>query len=273
MAIFSGSARSTSVASRKTSGVLGTEIDVIDWPTALSTIQSWASLRESRYVCICNVHSVVTARSDPEFRNALADSDMNTPDGAPVAWLLRRDGFAGQQRINGPDLMWRYAKLAEEAGQSIFLYGGSEGTLTLLRQALLSKFPRLIIAGCYSPPFRPLSADEDMADVERINSSGASVVWVGLGCPKQELWMAAHRGRVNAVMVGVGAAFDYHAGTIARAPLWMRNAGLEWTHRLASEPRRLFPRYAVTNSIFLMLMLRKNIRLRSVRQNGVRRSG
>jgi N-acetylglucosaminyldiphosphoundecaprenol N-acetyl-beta-D-mannosaminyltransferase len=242
---------------RTTYSVLGAPIDTVDWHTALGRIERWGASRESRYVCICNVHSVTTARQDSEFSRVLAESDMNTPDGAPIAWFLRRNGFRRQQRINGPDLMLQHSALAARSGQPIYLFGGADTTLQLLREKLLGDFPNLVIAGMYSPPFRKLTKHEDEEIVERINASGAQVVWVGLGCPKQELWMAAHRGRINAVMVGVGAAFDYHAGTIRRAPPWMRDAGLEWAYRLACEPRRLARRYAVTNSLFLGLVGRE----------------
>ena len=177
---------------------------------------------------------------------------MATPDGAPVAWMLRRLGFAGQARINGPDLMWKYCAEAALRGDAIYLYGGTQATLDTLVARLTGAFPGLRIAGAESPPFRTLTSDEDAAAVARINRSGAGVVFVSLGCPKQELWMAAHRGRVQAVMIGVGAAFDYHAGTISRAPVWMQHAGLEWLHRLASEPRRLWRRYLVTNTLFVI---------------------
>ena len=244
------------LTNRHTGDVLGAPIDVLDWGTALERIIQWGSAHESRYVCICNVHSVITAGQDAAFARVLTESDMNTPDGAPVAWVLRHSGHPAQQRINGPDLMWRHAALAARSGQPIFLYGGRDTTLKRLRDALIEAHPGLVIAGMYSPPFRSLTAEEDAAIVDRINESGAQVVWVGLGCPKQELWMAAHRGRINAVMVGVGAAFDYHAGTIRRAPRWMRDAGLEWAFRLAAEPRRLARRYAVTNSVFMIAVAR-----------------
>lgn len=217
----------------------------------MSLVASWSSGHESRYVCISNVHSVVTARCDPSFASVLSGADLVTPDGAPVAWMLRKQGFVHQERINGPDLMWRSCSYLAEKKQSIYLYGGSEQTLQLLVQKLKMSFPRLTIAGTYSPPFRDLTADENAKIVRNINESGAGVVWVGLGCPKQERWMAARRGEINAVMIGVGAAFDYHAGTLKRAPRWMQDSGLEWAHRLASEPRRLWKRYLVSNSVFL----------------------
>jgi len=239
--------------------VLGVPIDVISWSDALKNISQWSLNSESRVVCICNVHSVVTASRDAAFSRVVNEADMATPDGAPVAWMLRRLGHVGQQRINGPDLMWRYCERAAQSNEGIFLYGGTLKTLDLLQRKLHENFPTLRIVGAYSPPFRSLSEDEDAAVVKAINESGAGVVWVSLGCPKQELWMAAHRGRINAVMVGVGAAFDYHAGTIQRAPLWMQHCGLEWLYRLISEPRRLWQRYLVTNSLFLIGAVRQLI--------------
>lgn len=231
--------------------MIGTHIDALNWSQALTRISSWAVARQSRYVCICNVHSVVTARQNEAFANMIREADMATPDGAPVAWLMRRLGVPSQERINGPDLMWRYCANAAKRNESIYLYGGQQSTLDILQEKLLGHFPGLKIAGAYSPPYRPLSAEEDSAVVENINASGAGTVWVSLGCPKQERWMAEHRGQIKAVMIGVGAAFDYHAGTIKRAPIWMQRNGLEWLHRLASEPRRLWRRYLVTNTLFI----------------------
>jgi N-acetylglucosaminyldiphosphoundecaprenol N-acetyl-beta-D-mannosaminyltransferase len=232
--------------------VLGVPIHAVDWPSALETISQWASRRESRCVCICNVHSVVTASQQAEFRAAIEQADLATPDGAPVAWMLRRLGIARQERISGPDLMRRYCALAASRNESSFLLGGTDSVLQRLQDTLHNDFPGLRIAGTCSPPFRPLTSEEDDAIVAQINASGAGVVWVGLGCPKQELWMHAHRGRVQAVMVGVGAAFPYLSGMARRAPKWMQRSGLEWLHRLASEPRRLWRRYLFTNSYFIV---------------------
>ena len=239
--------------------VLGVPIDAISWDHVILSISAWALHKESRVVCICNVHSVVTASLDAEFRQVVNAADMATPDGAPVAWMLRRLGHVEQQRINGPDLMWRYCEQVQSRDESIFFFGSTEVTLATLKTKLLSAFPNLKIAGAISPPFRALTAEEDTAIVEQINASGVGVVWVSLGCPKQELWMAAHRGRINAVMVGVGAAFDYHAGTIKRAPKWMQDYGLEWFYRLVSEPRRLWKRYLVTNTLFVVLATKQLI--------------
>lgn len=243
--------------------VLDAWIDVISWSDALQAIHGWASRRESRYVCICNVHSVVTATQDGEFERVINQADLATPDGAPIAWMLRRLGFLRQQRINGPDLMLKYCEQAALRGESVFLYGGTPETMQLLQPALRERFPALKIAGAISPPFRPLTPAEDAETIATINASKAGTVWVSLGCPKQEKWMADHRHRIQAVMIGVGAAFDYHAGTTKRAPSWMQNHGLEWLHRMASEPARLSARYLQTNSIFLFKALRQLARRRS----------
>lgn len=237
---------------RKSQPVLGAFIDVINWDEALERITAWGAARESRYVCICNVHSVVTTTRDAAYKQVVNQADMSTPDGAPVAWALRRFGHAGQPRVNGPDLMWKYLAEAERTGQVVFFYGSTDTTLMKLRTALLRQFPLLRIGGLHSPAFRELSPQEDQDEVDMINESGANVIFVGLGCPKQEKWMAAHRGRIRGVMIGVGAAFDYHAGTIKRAPLWWQQNGLEWLYRLCSEPRRLMRRYMVTNTLFIL---------------------
>lgn len=234
-----------------TGRVLGVQIDALSWSEAVEKLLAWARARESRYVAICNAHVVVTASRDLNYGRVIEGADMATPDGAPVAWLLRKLGFKGQSRINGPDLMWRLCERAAKEEMPVYCYGSTEATLGLLGARLRAEFAGLHVTA-ESPPFRALSAEEDAAAVDRINRSGSGIVFVGLGCPKQERWMAEHRGRVNAVMIGVGAAFDYHAGTVKRAPLWMQGAGLEWLHRLASEPRRLWRRYLVTNSLFVL---------------------
>ncbi|MDP2031019.1 MAG: WecB/TagA/CpsF family glycosyltransferase [Thiobacillus sp.] len=236
---------------RDTGSVLGAQIDALSWDAAMNRLLGWAHARESRYVTICNVHVVVSASRDTAYRDIINGSDMATPDGAPVAWMLRRLGFRNQSRISGPDLMWALCERAANENLPIYFYGSTDATLALLGTRLRAAFPALLMT-MESPPFRALTAEEDTAAVERINTSGTGVVFVGLGCPKQERWMAEHRGRVNAVMIGVGAAFDFHAGTVQRAPAWMRDNGLEWLHRLASEPGRLWKRYLVTNTLFIL---------------------
>lgn len=234
--------------------LLGSPIDALSWEQALGRILRWASARQSRMVCLCNVHVVVSARRDETLARALQIADMSTPDGAPVAWLMRKIGWPEQQRISGPDLMWRLLAEAERLQLPVFLLGSTETTLARLTQRLQQVFPDLQIAGMLSPPFRELSAAEDAQMVEIINNSGARLLFVGLGCPKQEIWMAAQRDRIQAVMLGVGAAFDYHAGVLPRAPQSWQRLGLEWLYRLWREPSRLMKRYLITNSLFLLAL-------------------
>jgi N-acetylglucosaminyldiphosphoundecaprenol N-acetyl-beta-D-mannosaminyltransferase len=237
---------------RKGGLVLGTWVDALAWNEAIDQVVSWSTARVSRYICVCNVHSVITAARDSRFKSALMEADMTTCDGEPIAWALRKIGFPKQERIAGPDLMWRYLRRAEPLRHRIYLYGSTEATLERLRDLLAHEFPGITLAGMHSPSFRGCSREEDEAEVADIKRCDVNVVFVGLGCPKQEKWMADHRGRVNALMIGVGAAFDYHAGTLSRAPVWFQQHGLEWLYRLGREPRRLFRRYVVTNSLFVV---------------------
>lgn len=234
--------------------LLGTRINTLSWEQALGRILYWAQTSQSRMVCLCNVHVVISARQNPVLGQALQLSDMSTPDGAPLAWLMRKTGWPEQQRISGPDLMWHVLGEAERLQLPVFLLGGTESTLVRLIHTLQQTFPALAIVNTLSPPFREPTAEEDQQIIERINASGAKLLFVGLGCPKQEIWMAAHRGRVQSVMLGVGAAFDYHAGILPRAPQHWQRLGLEWLYRLWREPTRLMKRYLVTNSLFLLAL-------------------
>jgi N-acetylglucosaminyldiphosphoundecaprenol N-acetyl-beta-D-mannosaminyltransferase len=242
---------------RRVGLVLGSKIDVVSWGDAIQRLLGWGHGHQSRYVAVCNVHVVVTASRDPAYHKVIDDADMATPDGAPVAWMLRRMGFANQPRISGPDLMWALCDRAASENLSVYLFGSTDSTLQALAQRLLAAFPDLNIAGMESPPFREASAAEDQASVDRINTSGAALVFVALGCPKQETWMAEHQSRINAVMIGVGAAFDFHAGNLRRAPRWMQHYGLEWLHRLLTEPKRLWRRYLTTNTLFVLGAVRQ----------------
>jgi len=248
--------------------VLGVSVDALSLDGAVRTILGWAAKRESRIVCVCAADSIVTARRSASHAQALAAADMVTPDGAPLAWILRRRGHPDQKRVCGSDLMWSCCREAAKQGTGILLYGGTPATLRLLEQRLRSELPGVNIVGAISPPFRPLSAEEDAEVVAVINRSQARIVWVGLGCPKQEAWMLAHRDRIRAVMVGVGAAFDFHAGTVKRAPQWMQDSGLEWLYRLSQDPRRLAKRYFVGNSVFLLAMLRDGLLFKRAARRG-----
>ncbi|RZL03512.1 MAG: glycosyltransferase [Rubrivivax sp.] len=231
--------------------VLDTFIDATSWDEAVKRIADWGAEHQSRYVTLCNVHSVVTGSQSARFSTVINGADMALPDGAPVAWALRKEGFTQQERISGPDLMLRCLAEIERRGQSVYFYGSGDETLAKLQTRMMARFPKLKIAGMASPPFRKLTEQEAAEYTQKINDSGAHVVFVGLGCPKQEVWMSEHRGTVKAVMVGVGAAFDYHAGTLRRAPVWMQQRGLEWLYRFVCEPRRLARRYLETNSVFV----------------------
>lgn len=237
--------------------VLGIPYDNLNMEDSISTISAWAKAKESRSVCFSNVHSCITANYDDNFLSVLSQSDMVCPDGAPIAWMMRRLGFKNQRRVCGPDLFWSYCKHAELTKESIFLFGSDDETMQLLIHKIHITFPNLKIAGSFVPPFRYINHIEDDKIINMINDSGANTVWVSLGCPKQEVWMVNHTKRINAVLLGVGAAFNFYAGTQERAPVWMRRNGLEWLHRLISEPVRLSKRYFITNTIFILKALKQ----------------
>ncbi|MCR5671130.1 MAG: WecB/TagA/CpsF family glycosyltransferase [Butyrivibrio sp.] len=191
------------------------------------------------------------ARENREYADVLNSSAFTFPDGNPIAQLQRKRGVIGAERVAGPDFMEHMFRDTQDGRISHFFYGASQETLDALKERLEKKYPGIVIKGLYSPPFRALSDEEDAADVDMINDSGADIVWIGLGAPKQEKWMQAHKGRIKGVMMGVGAGFDFHAGTIKRAPKWIQKVGLEWLYRLFQDPGRLIKRYLVTNIKFL----------------------
>ena len=224
--------------------VLGVRFDATTYADASARILGWAAAGESRTVYCSNTHSAVEAQDDPAFRDVLDRADLNTPDGVPVVWALRHLGLADAGRVYGPDLMLRVLRDAAAAGVPVAFYGSSEATLAALTARLPALAPGLDVRATISPPYRALTVAEDAAFAAEIVASGARIVFVGLGCPRQERWCDAHRGRLPAVMVAVGAAFDFHAGRVRQAPPALQRAGLEWAFRLAVEPRRLWRRYA-----------------------------
>ena len=246
-------------AGRRRGMVVGVPIDALDAEMASQRILSWAGKRESRAVAFVNVHSAIHAGHDESHREALQAADLVAPDGAPIAWSLRFKGFRGQQRVDGPGMMWRLCSEAAAAGINIGLYGSTPQTLQALEQRLGQEFPALKVAYVHSPPFRALSAEEEAEVCRAVEAAQLGLLFVSLGCPKQELWIARQQGRIPAVMLGVGAAFEFHAGTVARAPAWVRENGLEWLHRLLSQPRRLWRRYLFSNSLFLGRSVREVI--------------
>lgn len=231
--------------------VIGAPVTVGDIDAATATILAAAKVGKGGYVCVANVHMVTTARTDPVLRAAMEGALWVTSDGMPLVWALRRHGHEKARRVAGPDLMLHLLQEAETARVPLYFFGGSATTIAALKQALAAQFPALVLAGIEAPPLLPLAPEVDSGTVARINDTGARLVFVGLGCPKQEYWMAAYAPHLTGVQIGVGAAFDFFAGTLIRAPRWMQASGLEWLFRLCAEPRRLWRRYLVTNSRFI----------------------
>jgi N-acetylglucosaminyldiphosphoundecaprenol N-acetyl-beta-D-mannosaminyltransferase len=236
-----------------TAEVLGVPLALTDYGRTLEWIDAMAAAREQGYVCVCNVHTVMASHEDSELRTALMGSSLNVPDGQPLVWALGALGHSLPDRVYGPELMARACAEAASSGRRFYLYGGrNQGALVQLSLNLRQRYPGIRIVGGYSPPHRPLTAEEQAAIVAEINDADPDVVWVGIGVPKQEKWMATLRPLLDApVLIGVGAAFDFHAGLVPQAPPWMQRAGLEWAYRLAQEPRRLWRRYLRYNPRFV----------------------
>ena len=233
--------------------ILGMRVDATSYEDATRQIISWARSSQSRYVCVAAVSSVMEAHDDARFMQVMNQADLVTPDGMPLVWGLRWLGVEGATRVYGPDLTPSILEAAEREGVAVGFYGGAPDVLDALVAEVGRRFPGLQIAYRYSPPYRELTSQEDGQIAEAIDASGAKVLFVGLGCPRQERWMASHRLRVPAVMVGVGAAFDFLAGAKRQAPQLLRKMGLEWLFRLATEPKRLWKRYLGQNPRFALL--------------------
>lgn len=235
--------------------LLGMWVDTTSYAAALELVIGWAYALESRYVCVANVHMLMEAFDSTEYKQILNSADLVTPDGVPLVWMLRLKGQKDQQRVYGPTLMLHLVQAAARGRVSVGFYGSKSEVLESLIKRMQASYEGLNVAFSFSPPFRTLNPAEDEAIVEQINHSGARILFVGLGCPKQEIWMAEHRGKVNVVMIGVGAAFDFHAGLKPQAPVWMQKIGLEWLFRLKTEPRRLWKRYLYHNPRFVALVI------------------
>jgi len=235
--------------------VIGTSITQTSYSDAVDVVSSWALGFESRYICVANVHMLMEAFDSVSFRQVIDAADLVTPDGMPLVWMMRLKGCRGQERVYGPTLMLHVLEAAAREGIAVGFYGGRPEVLEMLIERMQTRYASLNVAFSFSPPYREMNPEEDAEIVERINRSGARILFVGLGCPKQEVWMAEHRGKVNAVMLGVGAAFDFHAGVKPQAPGMMQNMGLEWLFRLLTEPRRLWKRYLYHNPRFLFLAI------------------
>jgi N-acetylglucosaminyldiphosphoundecaprenol N-acetyl-beta-D-mannosaminyltransferase len=233
---------------------LGVPLAISDYDEVIAWMDAMVASGTRGWLTAAAVNLVMSARDDPATMRAVLGATLAVPDGQPLVWALRLLGHARATRVYGPDLMAHYCAHAASTGTPIYLYGGrSEQALELLTKRLCERFPGLHIAGGFSPPFRPLTAEEQVQVVRRIDGSGAKVVWVGTGQPKQELWMSEMRPRLAApLLVGVGAAFDFHAGIVSQAPAWMQRNGLEWLYRLTREPKRLWRRYLTQNPRFVL---------------------
>jgi N-acetylglucosaminyldiphosphoundecaprenol N-acetyl-beta-D-mannosaminyltransferase len=249
--------------------VLGVPLALTDYEKTLDWMDAAIAHRSKSYLCVAAVHTVMLCQEDAELRDAVLNSDFTVPDGTPLVWAMNALGHDLPSRVYGPDLMERACERAMTTGVRMYLYGGrNQGALVQLALNLRRRFPGLQIVGGYSPPYRELTDEETTAVAGEINRSRADIVWVGIGAPKQEKWMARMRDCLDApVLVGVGAAFDFHAGLVPQAPAWVQRLGLEWLFRLATEPRRLWRRYARYNPLFVrgfaMQYLRHRWRARS----------
>lgn len=234
-----------------TCSILGVDIAAIDMKWLLDFISDNISSLSGDYITVANVHTTVTAFEDAEYKKVQNGGIMSIPDGGPLSSVGQRRGFTNMKRTTGPSFMGEIFKISASTGYRHYFYGSTEETLAKLNNVLNETYPGIQIVGIHSPPFRHMTDEEDKAVVEKINEANPDFVWVGLGAPKQEEWMAAHQGKIHGLMVGVGAGFDYHAGNLERAPEWMQKHNLEWVYRLMQDPKRLFGRYLHTNTKFI----------------------
>ncbi|MFN6567812.1 WecB/TagA/CpsF family glycosyltransferase [Dendronalium sp. ChiSLP03b] len=237
--------------------VLGMRVDATSYEDATQRILAWSQKRESKCVCAANVHMTMETYDNVRFARIVNSADLVTPDGMPLVWALRYFGFKNVSRVYGPTLTLHVCKKAAMRGIPIALYGGTPESLASLVKFLEQHFPGIKIVCKISPPFRQLTFDEDATYTNQIIESGAQILFVGIGCPKQEFWIAEHKDRIPVVMLGVGAAFDFYSGRIKQAPSWMQEIGLEWLFRLLMEPKRLWKRYLKHNPRFIVFFLRQ----------------
>ena len=245
--------------------VLGVEVDAVQISDVTIQMQEWINSRSAcQYIAVTGMHGVTEAQHDPEFKQILNAAGLVVPDGYPLVWLGRRTGFAQlRRRVYGPELMEEFFSQTLAKGYRHFFYGGAPGVAEELASRMSARFAGLAVIGTYCPPFRELTKQEDEEILQAINLAKPDVVWIGLSTPKQERWMYAHRARLNVpVLVGVGAAFDFHTGRVPQAPRWMREHGFEWLFRLCREPGRLWRRYLVYGSQFVVLVLLEQLHLR-----------
>ncbi len=231
--------------------IMGVDIAAINMEWLLDFTKKNVKELSGDYICVTNVHATVMAYENEKYKTVQNNAMLAIPDGGPLSSLGHKRGFKEMSRTTGPSYMGEVLKMSGKYGWKHYFYGSTDETLGKMRRTIENDFPGAVVVGMYSPPYRPLSSEENKAIVEKINELSPDFIWVGLGAPKQENWMADHQGKVRGLMVGVGAAFDYYAGNINRAPQWMQKSNLEWLYRLVQDPKRLFRRYFVTNSKFL----------------------
>jgi len=238
--------------------IFGANINAISLSDAVSLVEEQISQKHPGYVCVCPVSSIVRANKDEDFRQTINNSFLSTPDGMPVVWYIKSKGFKKATRVYGPDLMSEMFKVSQIKGYRHYFYGGTEDVLEKLKKNLLHSFSALSICGMHAPPFREKAGEEEQEIIDEINGCSPDIIWVGIGSPKQERWMQANVNYFdNAVLIGVGAGFNFYAGTIKQAPKWMQRTGLEWLFRLFCEPRRLWKRYLFGNTKFIYLVLKE----------------
>lgn len=240
----------------KTCNILGVNINVTNMNETVSYICDNLDELRGDYICVSNVHTTVMAYEDEEYRKIQNTGAMALPDGGPLSFISKKRGFREAERVTGPDLMGEIFKVSEEKGYSHYFYGSTDETLKSLKLKLNEKYPNINIVGMYSPPFRKLTEEEDNNVTKNINLCKADFIWIGLGAPKQEIWMYNHKEKINGLMIGVGAGFDYYAEKIKRAPIWMQKNNLEWFFRLIQEPKRLANRYFKYNITFIINIIR-----------------
>lgn len=237
--------------------ILGVNISAINMQDALLVVRQAIEQKKKIYISVCPVSTIMECQKNTEIFTSVNSADLVTPDGMPIVWLGRLKGHNNIRRVYGPDLMLEVCRISGKRGFKNYFYGSHEQVLNKLQYKLKRLFPGLVVSGGYSPPFRKLSREEDEKIIQMINDSGSDILWVGLGSPKQDLWMNEHRDNLNVpVIIGVGAAFDFLSGAKKQAPLWMQRSALEWLFRLASEPRRLWKRYILGNAKFLFLLMK-----------------
>lgn len=231
--------------------ILNSKVSALTFDETVKMIEDIIHLNTRSYVCIANTHSLVTATNNIKFFDALNNADIVTPDGMPLVWALKRVGFKHQNRVDGPKLMEKLCEISATNQYKIFLYGSTEETLNQLENELLARYSKIKIVGKISPPFGEITKQKNEEMIRKINSTNPDLVFVGLGCPKQEIWMAENSNQINSILLGVGAAFDFIAGNQKRPHYIIQNMGLEWLYRLVSEPKRLWKRYLYNNPVYI----------------------